>query len=153
MNLSREKALLVEAKAFSKLAVTDISKNLVKVFYLSEKYRKLSIPASEKIKPKCINKCGVIGAGVMGGGIAQILSYKDISARLKDINYDAVAKGLQSAAKVFGQAVKRRRLRKAQAAVKMAKITGTTDYSGFNSVDCVIEAVVEKMDIKKHVFK
>lgn len=153
LNLSREKALLVEAKAFSKLAVTDISKNLVKVFYLSEKYRKLSIPASEKIKPKRINKCGVIGAGVMGGGIAQILSYKDISARLKDIDYDAVAKGLQSAAKVFRQAVKRRRLRKAQAAVKMAKITGTTDYSGFNSVDCVIEAVVEKMDIKKHVFK
>lgn len=152
-SLPRSKALTIEAETFSTLAATDISKNLVNIFYLSEKYKKLSITGCEDIKPEKINKCGVIGAGVMGGGIAQILSYKDITTRLKDINYDAIAKGFQAAHKVFQSAVKRRKLKKAEAQVKMAKITGTVDFSGFQNVDCVIEAVVENMDIKKQVFQ
>ncbi len=152
LRVKRSVAMRVEAKVFSELAVGDISKNLVGVFYLSEKYKRLSPPECEGLTPKPINKCGVVGAGIMGGGIAQLLSYKDIAVRLKDINYEAIALGLKSAHKVFEQAVRRRKLKKAQAEVKMAGITGTVDGSGFSNVDCIIEAVVENMEIKRQVF-
>ncbi len=151
--MDRKRGLALEARGFGELAVTDISKNLVYIFYLSEKYRKLSIKGTESIKPANITKCGVLGAGVMGGGIAQLLSSKGIWTRMKDISLDAIAKGFQAAGKVYTQAVKKRKLTKAVAAERMAHITGSLDYSGFANADYVIEAVVENMDIKKSVFK
>ncbi len=150
---NRTKGLAIERKAFGKLAITDISKNCVQVFYLSEQYKKLNLPNGENITPQSIQKCGVVGAGIMGGGIAQLLSSKDVWIRLKDINYDAVAQGLKAADKIYNQAIKKRRLIKAEAKTKMAHITGTLDYSGFNNTDIVIEAVVENMEIKKKVFQ
>jgi len=151
--LDRTEGLAIESKAFGELAITDISKNLVQVFYLSEKYRKLTIDGTEKIKPVRVNKCGVCGAGIMGGGIAQLLSYKGIWVRLKDINHAAVGQGLKAAAKLYQQAVKKRRMTKGEAHQSMARITGTLDYSGFKNADIVIEAVVEKMEVKRKVFK
>ena len=151
--LKRERALALEAQEFSKLAVTDTSKNLVKVFYLTEKYKKLIVPGTENIKPQPIYRSAVLGAGVMGGGIAQLLSYKGIGVRLKDVNYDAIAKGFKAAKKIYDQAVKRKRIKKFEADQKMGLITGTLDYSGFKSTDIVIEAVVENMEVKKKVFK
>ena len=151
-HLSREQALDIESGAFAQLAITPISKNLVKVFYLSEKYKKLTAPDAEGIKPMPITKGAVIGAGVMGGGIAQLLSDRGVWARLKDINQDAIAKGLKAAYDVYAQAVKRKKARPFEVAGKMAMISGTVDYSGFADADIAIEAVVENMDIKKKVF-
>ncbi|HBR14279.1 MAG TPA: hypothetical protein DD723_01895 [Candidatus Omnitrophica bacterium] len=151
--LNRVKGLEVEARTFGELAVTGISKNLVAVFYLSEKYKKLKLEGADGIESQPVRKCAVLGAGVMGGGIAQLLASRDIWVRLKDINYDAVAKGFQAANKIFKDGVKKRKLTKAQAMTQMAHITGTLDYSGFKTADYVIEAVVENMDIKKKVFK
>ncbi len=153
LNKDREEGLKLEAKAFGELATEDVCKNLIKVFYLSEKYKKFIPPECEGINPKIIQKCGVVGAGVMGGGIAQLLSYYDIPTRLKDINFEAIAKGLQSAYQIYAQAVLKKRLKKSQAELKMGRISTTTDYSGFKNMDSVIEAVVENMDVKKNVFK
>lgn len=149
----RGQALNTEAKAFSKLVVTDISRNLIKLFYLTETYKKLTLPATDHITLKPINKCGVIGAGTMGGSIAQILSYKNMWVRLKDINYAALGLGLRSAYKLYQKAVKSKRIKKAEARGKQAHITGTLNYSGFRTADVVIEAVVENMEVKKKVFK
>lgn len=148
--LDRTKGLDVEARAFGELAVTAISKNLIHVFYLSEQYRKLGV---EGVSPRPIEKCGIIGAGVMGGGIAQLLSYTNIWVRLKDINYEALALGLRSAAKLYRDAVKKRRMKPHEAVAKMDKITATLDYSGFVNADIVIEAVVENMEVKRKVFR
>jgi 3-hydroxyacyl-CoA dehydrogenase/enoyl-CoA hydratase/3-hydroxybutyryl-CoA epimerase len=89
----------------------------------------------------------------MGGGIAQLTSSRGIWSRLKDINYDALAKGLQAASKIYAQDVKRRKYSKAVAEEKMAHISQGLDYSGFQQADIVIEAVVENMDVKKKVFR
>lgn len=148
--MDRAAGLELEAKTFGELAITDISKNLIHVFYLSEHYRKLTV---EGTNPQPVEKCGIIGAGIMGGGIAQLVSYCDIWVRLKDINYGALALGIKSAAKLYRDLVKKRRLRPYQAAAKMDKITTTLDYSGFAAADIVIEAVVENMDVKRKVFK
>lgn len=149
----RVQALALEAEAFGELVVTETSKNLIHVFYLSEKYRKLSVPGAENVRPRPVLKCGVVGAGVMGGGIAQLLSYKDIWVRLKDINYDALALGLKSASKIYRQALEKRQLKKHEAQLKMARITPTLDYRGFGTADAVIEAVVENMEVKKKVIR
>ncbi|MBI5149459.1 MAG: enoyl-CoA hydratase/isomerase family protein [Candidatus Omnitrophica bacterium] len=148
--LDRTKGLEAEARGFGELATTAISKNLIHVFYISEQCRKLTV---EGVSPARIEKCGVLGAGVMGGGIAQLLSYSDIWVRLKDINYDALALGVRSAAKLYRDAVKKRRMKPHEAVVKMDKITTTLDYSGFTNADIVIEAVVENMEVKRKVFR
>jgi 3-hydroxyacyl-CoA dehydrogenase/enoyl-CoA hydratase/3-hydroxybutyryl-CoA epimerase len=150
--MERKEALDFEAQSFAELAVTDISKNLVRVFFLSEKFKKIMPPGSEGVIARRINKAGVIGAGIMGGGIAQLLSDRGVWVRLKDVNYDAIAKGLAAAYKVFEGALKKRRIKPHELTAKMAMISGTTDYSGFQDVDMVIEAVVENMDIKRKVF-
>ncbi|OGX08321.1 MAG: hypothetical protein A2Z88_05765 [Omnitrophica WOR_2 bacterium GWA2_47_8] len=151
--LDRQRGMKLEAEAFGKLAVTDVSKSLVKVFYATEKYKKLTPPGTENITPMPIAKCAVLGAGVMGGGIAQALSAKDIWVRLKDVNNDALAKGYQAAYKIYKDALKRKRLKPHEVSRKMAHITSTLDYTGFETSDMVIEAIIEKMEIKKKVFK
>jgi 3-hydroxyacyl-CoA dehydrogenase/enoyl-CoA hydratase/3-hydroxybutyryl-CoA epimerase len=148
----RDKGMDIEAMAFGELAATDISKNLIKVFHLCEKYRRLKPEGAEGIVPAPVHKCGVLGAGVMGGGIAQLLSSKGIAVRLKDIHYEALALGLLSANKIVQDGVKKRRISENEAVNMMARITPTLDYSGFANADMVIEAVVEHMDIKKNVF-
>ena len=145
---SRRQALELECTAFAELAVTTISKNLVKVFYLSEKYKKLTIGDSCATVP---NKVTILGAGIMGGGIAQLLSHRGVWVRLKDINYEAIAKGLKAAQGVYLQSVKRRRMKPFEVAARMAMISTTVDYSGFADADMAIEAVVEDMAIKKKV--
>ncbi len=151
--LSRRAAMDIESSAFAELAVTPVSKNLVSLYYLTEKFKKLSVPGAEGVKPAAVSKAGVIGAGIMGGGIAQLLSNRGVRVRLKDINHDAIAKGLKAAYDVYKQAIKRRRMKPADVAVGMAMISGTLDHSGFSDADIVIEAVVENMNIKKKVFE
>ncbi len=151
-NMDRAEALDHEAQMFAELAVTDVSKNLVKVFFLSEKFKKFTPAGIEQVAPKKIAKAGVIGAGIMGGGIAQLLSDRGVWVRLKDVNYDAIAKGLAAAYKVFDGALKKRRMKAHEVSAKMAMISGTTDFSGFKDADIVIEAVVENMDVKRKVF-
>ncbi|MBU0579980.1 MAG: enoyl-CoA hydratase/isomerase family protein [Candidatus Margulisbacteria bacterium] len=147
------KGYAVEARLLGELAVTEISKNLIQIFYTSEDLKKFPGVAGSTLKPKAMHKAGLLGAGFMGGGIAQLLAYKDISVRMKDINWQAIAAALKTAADLFKPLVKRRRLKPQQAALKMGAISGTVDYSGFKNVDLVIEAVIEDMGIKKKVFQ
>ncbi len=149
----RETALNREARAFAELVITPESKNLIKLFYLSEKYKKLAIPGTEHFAPRAVEKCAVLGAGVMGGGIAQLLADKGVRVRLKDIRPDALLKGMQAARKIYDQPLKRKRIKSWDVDNKMAAITPTMDYSGFKNADMAIEAVVEDMTIKKKVFQ
>jgi len=144
--------LEAEAKALGDLLVTDESKSLVKVYYMMEGVKKQNGTQNKDVKTLPVNKSAVLGAGVMGGGIAQLFAGRNIPSRVKDINYDAVGKAYQQAASVLKGKVKRRRLTKLEMSQILQKITGTVDYSGFNSVDFVVEAIVEDLEIKKKVF-
>ena len=105
-------------------------------------------------------KAAVVGAGVMGGEIAQVIASADIPVLLKDVKQEFVDKGLEHAREVTqGQTaklVKREKLTQEQADAQLEHtlglITGTTAYDGFGDVDFVIEAVPEKMAIKHQVF-
>ncbi|MDZ7268776.1 MAG: 3-hydroxyacyl-CoA dehydrogenase NAD-binding domain-containing protein [candidate division KSB1 bacterium] len=144
--------LAVEAELLGRAIVTPQSKNLIKVFYLSEEIKKDKGVPGFQGSLLTIKRVGVLGAGVMGGGIAQLLAQNDLPTRMKDVNYAAVAKGTAAAAKVFAEAVKKRRMTPKEMQNRMALITGTIDYSGFSRVDLVLEAIVENLDLKKKVF-
>src|SRR3954463_8356447 len=105
-------------------------------------------------------KAGVVGAGVMGGEIAQVIASADIPVLLKDVKQEFVDKGLKKAEEVtrgqVGKLVKKEKITQDQADAQLEHtlglITGTTDYDDFGDVDFVIEAVPEKMAIKHEVF-
>ncbi len=147
-----ESGLAVEAKAFSELVVGEASKNLINVYYLNEAVKK-DKGTEKRTKGAEVNHSAVIGAGVMGGGIAQLFSQKGTRVRMKDVQWDAVAKGYQAAFKIFKKQVERRKIKQSDLDNAMARIEGTLQYSGLKNCDLVVEAVVEDMNIKKSVFK
>jgi 3-hydroxyacyl-CoA dehydrogenase/enoyl-CoA hydratase/3-hydroxybutyryl-CoA epimerase len=140
-----------EAQAFGEMAVTSPCKNLIRVFFLREKYAKLRVEGAESAKK--IEKIGVIGAGVMGAGIAQWCSARGLTVRLKDIKPEFVAAGMKRIGDVYREGVKRRRISELDAQHGIARVHPTTDYTGFSDCDLVIEAVLEKIEVKQQVFR
>jgi len=130
------------------LAMGDVAQNLVRLFFLMEDSKKDPYAA----KPLEVREVGVLGAGVMGGGIAQIIVDKSgADVRMRDINWKAISGGFKAASKVWKKKVERRRMTRGEMARKLARITGTTDWSGYSRTDLVIEAVVENIQIKRQV--
>jgi len=147
---NREKALEIEMNGFCDVAVTDVSKNLINVFFLMESVKKKTGVASD-VKPAEVKRIGVLGAGTMGGGIAFVAADKGIEVRLKDINNQALALGFAHARELWSKDLKRKRISNYEFNQRMNRISGGLDYSGFGQLDVVIEAIVEDMEIKKKV--
>jgi len=143
-----ERGMAREVEEAAELVNNDVAKNLVQLFFLMEESKKDPFD----IKPKSIDYVGVLGAGVMGGGIAQIVADKtNAEVRMRDINWKAIGGGMKAAARVWKKKVDRRRMTRGEMQRKLARITGTTDWSGFHRADVVIEAVVENVQIKRQV--
>jgi 3-hydroxyacyl-CoA dehydrogenase/enoyl-CoA hydratase/3-hydroxybutyryl-CoA epimerase len=137
-----------EAKTIGTLIASAVSKNLINVFYLNEALKK-----DGSSSPLEITRTGVIGAGVMGGGIAQLFAEKGLAIQMKDITPKAVAAGLRTADEIFKKRSGKGIIDPLQARDGMDRITGTTDLSGFAGVDLAVEAVVENMEVKKNVLR
>ena len=148
MSAGVEKGLAREAEEAAPLILGDVAQNLVRLFFLMEDSKKDKIAA----KSLEVHEAGVLGAGVMGGGIAQIIADKtEADVRMRDINWQAIAGGLKAAAKVWKKKVDRRRMTRVEMQRKLARISTTTDWTGYHRADLVIEAVVENLDIKRKV--
>lgn len=139
--------LEVEAKALGELVVTPESKNLVHLFHLSQRPKKGPGLAAE---PHRVSRAAVLGAGVMGASIAWVLAKHGIQVALKDIDPNAVERGLAHARTLFS---KQLAAKGGEQAVDqaMALLHGTTDYTDFDKIDLVIEAILERMDVKQSV--
>jgi len=149
---NRKSGLAKEAAGFTQLALSEQSKNLRHIFFLVEGTKKYKAePVQDRVKK--IKKGAVLGAGTMGGGIAWLLADNQMSPLLKDVNKEALELGLSQASSVFSKSVKKKHMTEEEFQRKQRSISPTLDYSGFKSVDLVIEAVVEKIDLKKAVFK
>jgi 3-hydroxyacyl-CoA dehydrogenase / enoyl-CoA hydratase / 3-hydroxybutyryl-CoA epimerase len=148
MSRGVERGLAREVDAVIPLIMGEVAQNLVRLFFLMEDAKKEKISAA----PVEVTEAGVLGAGVMGGGIAQIVADKtDALVRMRDINWNAIAGGMKAAARVWKRKLERRRMTRGEMQRKLARITGTTDWSGFERCELVVEAVVENLDIKKQV--
>jgi 3-hydroxyacyl-CoA dehydrogenase / enoyl-CoA hydratase / 3-hydroxybutyryl-CoA epimerase len=148
---SIEASLGAEARAAAELLVSPVCKNLVHVFHMREAARKGNGTENGVAHP--VAMVGVLGAGVMGGGIGQLAASRGIRVYMKDIDHAAITGGLQHARGLFDKAVKRRRLTKREAAQHFELIWGGLEYHGLSGADLVIEAIVEKMDVKKAVLR
>lgn len=143
----RSAYLASEARAFGELSQTSQSKNLQHIFFLQDEAKKM--PLVDDLKR--VEKGAVLGAGVMGGGIAWLLAANGQSPLMKDIGVEGLNLGLKQASEVFRKAVKRKKMTQDEFERKQRSITPTLNYDGFNRVDLVIEAVVENMNVKKKV--
>ena len=99
-----------------------------------------------------IKKVGVVGAGIMGGGIAQVSAQAGLEVVVSEINDELLNKGLAGVNSVLSRNVEKGRMSQEDKDATMARIKGTTDMKDFASCDLVIEAVPENMDLKKKVF-
>lgn len=150
---ARTDAMTREAVGFGKVAGTEESKNLIRLFFLTEMVKKSKgLAAGVTVQEHPVDTAAVLGAGVMGGGIAQLFADKNISIRMKDLNTAALSLGVQAAAKIFQKQAQRKRITKRQYQQKLNLIAPVVDFSGFKKVDVVVEAIVENIDIKKKVF-
>ncbi|MCB0370917.1 MAG: enoyl-CoA hydratase/isomerase family protein, partial [Bdellovibrionales bacterium] len=147
----RQKALDIERSHFCEMGITEVSKNLIHVFYLTEMVKKQTGVSDTSVKAKAVKSIGVLGAGTMGGGIAYIAADKGISVRIKDLNFEALGKAYKHAADLWKKLVKRRSINEYEYKQKMDLVTGGLDFSGFKTLDVVVEAIVEDMNIKKKV--
>ncbi|MFN8790452.1 MAG: 3-hydroxyacyl-CoA dehydrogenase NAD-binding domain-containing protein [Bdellovibrionales bacterium] len=147
----RQKALTIEREGFCEVAVTDISKNLIHVFDLTELVKKQNGVPGVQVTPRDVKTLGILGAGTMGGGIAYVAADKGIRVRLKDLNPEALGKGYKHAFDLWAKLVKRKTIDKYQYAQKVNLISGGTDYADFRNMDVVVEAIVEDMGIKQKV--
>lgn len=146
-----QKGLESEARAFSKLAVTEISKNLIGLFYSSELLKKEK-GVKRKVNPIPINMINVIGAGVMGAGIVFQFSKLDKLVRMKLRRYEQAGEAMKSIAAVYAGFIKRRRLSKAEVGQKLAHISYTTEFNGFGHCDLALEAIVENTEAKQELY-
>ncbi|MCM8775166.1 MAG: 3-hydroxyacyl-CoA dehydrogenase NAD-binding domain-containing protein [Candidatus Omnitrophica bacterium] len=141
----------LESEAFAELAVTDISKNLIKLFLANEQYKKFPRTKTH-VPPLEIKQCGVIGAGVMGGGIAQLVSDKGIPVRIKDIQPQALGSALKEARTIYDSALKKKKLKRQELDFKMGLISVGLTTQTLRRSQIIIEAVVEDMKVKEKVF-
>lgn len=100
-----------------------------------------------------IYKAGVVGAGTMGAEIAQVITYSGLPVVLKDVNQELVNKGIAKIRSIYESRVKKGKMTQQEVEQKMALVSGSTSNDAFKDVDIAIEAVPEKMEIKKQVFK
>ena len=144
--MARDKALAVEAKGFAKMAQTPVAANLVGIF-LADQYLKRTVKA---LAPKAtkVEQAAVIGAGIMGGGIAYQSAYKGIPIVMKDIAEPAIQLGLDEATGILEKRVSRGRMKPVQMAKVLNNIRPTLNYADIANVDLVVEAVVENPKVK-----
>ncbi|HEV2806680.1 MAG TPA: 3-hydroxyacyl-CoA dehydrogenase NAD-binding domain-containing protein [Chthoniobacterales bacterium] len=145
---SVEESLAMEVDAISELGATEATQNLIRNFFLADKYRK----GSSKTPAEKIQHAAVIGAGVMGSGIAQWLSSRGVSVILRDVDSAAIDRGLANIDKTYADAVKRGLMKDAKAKEGRARIVASTQPGQMRDVQIVIEAASEKLEIKKKIF-
>ena len=148
-NMKRDQALEVEAKGFAKLAKNDVTRSLVGLFLKDQYIKKVSKKYESQGTP--VTQAAVLGAGIMGGGVAYQSAVKGTPILMKDINMGALQLGLDEANKLLGKQLKRGRLDATKMAQTINRITPTLSYGDFNRVDLVVEAVVENVNVKKAV--
>lgn len=148
-NFGRDKALEVEAAGFVKLAKTSVAQSLIGLFLNDQELKKKAKKYDEVAKD--VKLAAVLGAGIMGGGIAYQSALKGTLILMKDIREEGIQMGLNEAAKLLGKRVEKGRLTPAKMAEALNGIRPTMSYGDFGNVDIVVEAVVENPKVKQAV--
>lgn len=152
---SLSEGLTAEAETFVESMNKDFQQapNLIQLFFNQEALKKNPGANVDSQKAHPVHAAGVLGAGVMGSGIAWLFTNADIPVRMKDINWEVIGKGCSAVWKNYQTLIKIKKLKPSEANSKFHRLTGTIDYAGFQHLDLVIEAAVENLDLKRNIFK
>lgn len=160
-----EESFRRERQAVIELAGTSECRNLLRVFWMQERAKKLSIPGAQEAGAAtaadslaksrglpAVSRVAVIGAGVMGAGITQWLTSRRLHVLLRDIDAERVATGIARIARLYAEGVKRRLFDKLEARDGMDRVSPSAEEVPLRDIQLVLEAAVEKMDLKKKIF-
>ncbi len=138
-----------EARAFGELAMSPASQELRGIFHATTALKKETFVADKSVQERPVRRVGVLGAGLMGSGIALVSANKaGVDVRLKDKDDKGLALGINSLRKFYDKRVARKAMTRFDADAELRRVTGTVDYSGFARCDMVIEAVFEDLALK-----
>src|SRR3989449_813796 len=149
------KAILLEVarRRARELVASDVSRRLVEIFFATQALKKDTGVDDPSARPRKVEKVAMLGAGLMGAGIAYVTADAGIPVRLKDKDDAALGRGLKQIAGILDERARRKRLSPREREEKLALITVTTDYSGIRNADVVIEAVFEDLSTKHAVVR
>lgn len=145
----RARALELEAAAFGKVTQTQAAKAMVQTFLNEQAVKKLARKQAEGGRKA--QQVGVLGAGIMGGGIAYTTALRGMAVRMKDIARPALALGMGEAGKQLDKQVQQGRMAQDKADKVLGAITPQLDDAGLEQAQIIVEAVVEKLEVKHQV--
>jgi 3-hydroxyacyl-CoA dehydrogenase/enoyl-CoA hydratase/3-hydroxybutyryl-CoA epimerase len=147
-----DSAFTIEGRYFVNLAKGQVAKNMIQAFWFDLNSINGGGSRPDGYEPKPAQKVAVLGAGMMGAGIAYVSARAGIEVVLKDVSLEAAEKGKAYSQKILDKAVGRGKMEQAKADEVLARITPTADYADLAGCDLVVEAVFEKVSLKHEVF-
>jgi 3-hydroxyacyl-CoA dehydrogenase/enoyl-CoA hydratase/3-hydroxybutyryl-CoA epimerase len=145
-------ALAIEGRYFVSLAKGQTAKNMIQAFWFDLNAINAGGSRPAGYEKRLAQKVAVLGAGMMGAGIAYVSARNGMQVVLKDVSLEAAEKGKAYSAKLLGKAVERGKMTQEKADEVLARITPTDDYAELAGCDLVVEAVFEKQSLKQEVF-
>jgi 3-hydroxyacyl-CoA dehydrogenase/enoyl-CoA hydratase/3-hydroxybutyryl-CoA epimerase len=149
-----EAGLGAEATAFGELAVSAEARELIRIFLAQTELKKDSGVTDAGVEPRKLRRVGVLGAGLMGSGIAFVTAvHAKLPVRLKDRDERSLGRGLAHLGDLIRERARSRRMSSFDSERERLRVTATTSYEGFEALDVVIEAVFEDMALKQQVLR
>lgn len=149
-----DKGIEAEARAFGELAKSPEAAQLMNIFTATVELKKDLGVDDPSVEPKPVSKVGVLGGGLMGAGIAYVTTQvAKLPVRMKDRDDKGVGAGMKYVADILNDRVKKKRMSPMERDVMLARVTPTTDYSGFHDAEIVVEAVFEDLGLKHQMVK
>ncbi|WP_231974788.1 3-hydroxyacyl-CoA dehydrogenase family protein, partial [Mycobacterium sp. E1747] len=143
----------IESRYFASLVTGQVAKNMIQAFFFDLAHINGGGSRPQGIEPVTINKIGVLGAGMMGAGIAYVSAKAGFEVVLKDVSIEAAQKGKGYSEKLEAKALQRGKTTEEKSKALLDRITPSADPADFKGVDFVIEAVFENQDLKHKVFQ
>ncbi len=153
MRVDFDTAMRIESRGLTELALTPVAKNMINTFFFNLNQINGGASRPKDVPPQKTEKVGVLGAGMMGQGIAYVSAMAGIEVVLKDISIEAAEKGKAYSENLLNKRVERGRMSAEQAQQVLALIKPTADNADLDGCDLIIEAVFENMALKHEITK
>lgn len=150
LNIPIKDGLAIEAKSFGILAASEISRNLVDLFFTSEALKKEYASSNKNTD---IQNITTLGSGIMGGGIAFLFNNNGFNVRMKDIATESLTAGFKQIQSYYKNLINKKVISQKNADINLSKITSSINYNGIDFSDLIIEAVVEDISVKHKVLQ
>jgi 3-hydroxyacyl-CoA dehydrogenase/enoyl-CoA hydratase/3-hydroxybutyryl-CoA epimerase len=145
--------LAAEAAAFGELAVSAVSRRLVEIFFATTALKKDSGVDDPAVQARPVERVGVLGGGLMGGGIAYVTVNAGLPVRLREKDDAAAARALAGVGAILDERVKRRSIDRLERLATARLLTTTTGWDGLAAVDLLVEAVFEDLALKREMVR